>query len=73
MPWKAYVYGQNPRHRGGAAAQRLKRFVSTSVNGVRSMDFMHDRLADSHAYRLLANVDIYSRECVGLEVASRFG
>ena len=31
------------------------------------MDFMHDRLADSRAYRLLTIVDIYSRECVALE------
>jgi putative transposase len=36
------------------------------------MDFMHDQLADNRAYRLLTIVDIYSRECVALEVAPRF-
>ena len=33
---------------------------------------MHDRLADSRAYRLLTIVDINSRECVALEVGARF-
>lgn len=33
---------------------------------------MHDRLADNRPYRLLTIVDIYSRECVALEVAWRF-
>ena len=33
---------------------------------------MHDRLADGRAYRLLTIVDIFTRECVALEVGPRF-
>ncbi len=33
---------------------------------------MHVRLTDNRAYRLLTIVDIFSRECVALEVALRF-
>ena len=51
---------------------RSQRSVPTSVNQTWSMDFMHDRLADSRAYRLFNIVDIYSRECVALEVAQHF-
>ena len=32
-------------------------------------DFVHDRLADGVRYRALTVIDIYSRECVGIEVA----
>ncbi len=60
-------------HRRRAATPRSQRFVPTAVNEVWSMDFMHDRLADSRAYRLLTIVDVYSRECVALDVAPRFG
>lgn len=59
-------------HRRRAATPRSQRLVPDRVNEVWSMDFMHDRLADSRAYRLLTIVDIYSRECVALEVAPRF-
>jgi len=59
-------------HRRRAATPRSQRFVPTKTNEVWSMDFMHDRLADNRAYRLLTVVDIYSRECVALEVVARF-
>ena len=59
-------------HRKRAAIPRSQRFVPTGINEVWSMDFMHDRLADNRAYRLLTIVDIYSRECVALEVAAHF-
>ena len=59
-------------HRRRAALTRSQRHVAENVNEVWSMDFMHDRLADSRPYRLLTIVDIYSRECVALEVAQRF-
>lgn len=59
-------------HRKRAATPRSQRFIPTGVNEVWSMDFMHDRLADNRAYRLLTIVDIFSRECVALEVASGF-
>lgn len=59
-------------HRRRAATPRSQRIVPEVINHVWSMDFMHDRLADNRAYRLLTIVDIYSRECVALEVAPRF-
>ncbi len=60
-----------PRRRR-AAAPRSQRVVPDGVNQVWSMDFMHDRLADNRAYRLLTIVDIFSRECVALEAAPHF-
>lgn len=59
-------------HRRRAVTPRSLRFVPTAINQVWSMDFMHDRLADGRAFRLLTMVDIYSRECVALEVEPRF-
>ncbi len=59
-------------HRKRAATPRSERFVPKSANEVWSMDFMHDRLADGRAYRLFTIVDIFSRECVALDVASGF-
>jgi len=62
----------NLPHRKRAATVRSQRVVPKTVNEVWCMDFMHDRLADGRAYRLLTVVDIYSRECVALEVAAGF-
>jgi len=59
-------------HRRRAVTPRSLRVIPVAINQVWSMDFMHDRLADSRAFRLLTIVDIYSRECVALEVAPRF-
>jgi putative transposase len=36
------------------------------------MDFMHDRLADGRKIRLLTIVDVFTRECVALEVSYGF-
>jgi putative transposase len=58
-------------HRRRAATPRLQRFILQSVNEVWAMDFMHDRLADNRAYRLLTVVDIFTRECLALEPAQR--
>ena len=59
-------------HRRRAATPRSQRFVPQAVDELWSMDFMHDRLADNRPYRILSMVDVYSRECVALEVAPRF-
>lgn len=59
-------------HRKRAAVPRSHRVIPQTIDEVWCMDFMHDRLADRRPYRLLSMVDIYSRECVALEVASRF-
>ena len=60
-----------PRRRR-AANPRSFRWVPTAPNEIWSMDFMHDRLADQRSYRLLNIVDIFSRECVAMEVAQSF-
>ena len=59
-------------HRRRAAVARSARVVAEKRNQIWSMDFMHDRLADGRAYRLLTIVDIFTRECVALDVAPRF-
>lgn len=59
-------------HRRRATVARSARVVAEKRNQIWSMDFMHDRLADGRAYRLLTIVDIYTRECVALDVAPRF-
>jgi transposase InsO family protein len=37
-----------------------------------AMDFVHDTLADGRTLRVLAIVDVFSRECVGLVARPRF-
>lgn len=59
-------------HRRRAATPRSQRFVPEAVNEVWSMDFMHDRLANNRAYRLLTIVDIFSRECVAWKLRRAF-
>lgn len=62
-----------PKRRRRSAVQRV-RIAATQANHVWSMDFMHDRLVgdDRKAFRLLTIVDIFTRECVALEVANGF-
>ncbi len=55
-----------------AALAREARLVPSRANQVWAMDFMHDRLADHRKIRLLTMVDLYTRECVALEVAAGF-
>jgi putative transposase len=59
-------------HRRRAAVARSACMVAEKRNQIWSMDFMHDRLADGRACRLLTIVDIFTRECVALDVAPRF-
>ena len=42
--------------------------VPAAMNEVWSMDFMHDRLEDGRAFRLLNVIDDYNREGLGIEV-----
>jgi putative transposase len=57
-----------------AAQMRQPQYVPLAANEVWCMDFMHDRLggADRRAIRLLTCVDVFTRECLALEVASGF-
>jgi putative transposase len=62
-----------PKRRRSAHV-RQPQYIPTEHNEVWCMDFMHDRLAttDHRAIRLLTVVDIFTRECVALEVAHGF-
>ncbi len=60
-----------PRRRRAVVARSM-RMIADRPNQVWAMDFMHDRLADHRKVRLLTIVDLYSRECVALEVAYSF-
>ena len=58
------------RHR--SAVPRVSRPVPEGPNEWWAMDFIHDTLVDGRKIRVLAAVDIYSRECVALEAARTF-
>lgn len=64
---------KGPKRRRRSAAQRI-RTAPTGPNHVWSMDFMHDRLRgeERRKIRLLTIVDIFTRECLALEVAHGF-
>jgi len=53
---------------------RQVRLAPVAPNHVWCMDFMHDRLMDGkrRPFRILAVVDVFTRECLALEVASGF-
>ena len=61
------------KRRRRSAAVRV-RIAPTGPNTVWSMDFMHDRLMGDRRqpFRILTIVDIVTRECLALEVASGF-
>lgn len=62
-----------PKRRRRSIAQRI-RLAPTGPNQVWSMDFMHDHLRGDQPrkFRLLTIVDIFTRECLALEVAPGF-
>ena len=64
---------KGPKRRRRSVAQRI-RTTPTGPNQVWSMDFMHDRLRGelSRKFRLLNVVDIFTRECLALEIARGF-
>jgi len=61
------LHRRRPRRRR-AAVVRGPRIAATRPNQVWSVDFVHDRLADCRAIRLLTLIDTYTRECLALEV-----
>lgn len=56
-----------------AVQPRLERPAATAPNQRWSMDFMSDALADGRKLRVLTVLDTCTRECIALEVATRFG
>ncbi len=62
---------QRPKRRKSATV-RVERPVVASTNERWAMDFVHDTLFDGRKIRVLAIVDIFSRECVTLEARNVF-
>ena len=60
------------RRRRRSSTVRVPREVVTGPNERWAMDFMHDVLATGQHVRVFTLVDVYSRECVALEVAKSF-
>ena len=60
------------RRRRRAATRRLHPPPVTAVDQRWAMDFMHDVLATGTKVRVFTLVDVWSRECLALRVASRF-
>lgn len=61
------------RRRRRSATVRQVRAVVTQPNERWAMDFMHDVLATGQPVRVFTLIDVYTRECVALEVARSFG
>ncbi len=51
-----------------AASNRRERCKVTAPNQVWSLDFVADQLADGRRFRALTVVDVYTRECLAIEV-----
>jgi putative transposase len=61
------------RRRRRSATLRQPRALVTQPNERWAMDFMHDVLATGQRVRVFTLVDVYTRECIALEVARSFG
>ena len=57
-----------PRRRRSAAANRRERSKATAPNQAWSLDFVSDELADGRRFRALTVVDVFTRECLAIEV-----
>ena len=60
---------RSKRRRGRrAAANHRERCKATAPNQVWSLDFVADQLADGRRFRALTVVDVFTRECLAIEV-----
>ena len=57
-----------PRRRRCAAANRRERSKATAPNQAWSLDFVADQLTDGRRFRALTVVDVFTRECLAIEV-----
>jgi len=62
---------RRPKRRKSAAVREVRPLVSRA-NERWAMDFVHDVLADGRTIRILAVVDVFSRECVALVAKTSF-
>lgn len=51
-----------------AAVQRVKPEPTRAINGIWTMDFVHDTLSCGRKFRALNIIDAHSRECLAIEV-----
>ncbi len=63
-------YRKPRRHK--SSSLRTVRLPAQSINQCWSMDFVSDQLFNGMRFRFLTVVDIYSRECLTIEVGQRF-
>ena len=61
---------KRPRRRK-MAVQRQARCQPKALNEAWSLDFIHDQLGNGQKFRALTIVDVYSRECLAIEVGQR--
>jgi putative transposase len=54
-----------------ARRQRVTQMMAAGANQCWSMDFVSDKLADGHSFRILTIVDQFTRECVCLQADRR--
>jgi putative transposase len=57
-----------PRRRRSAVANRRERSNVTAPNQAWSVDFVADQLTDGRRFRALTVVDVFTRECLAIEV-----
>jgi putative transposase len=57
-----------PRRRRCAAANRWERSKATAPNQAWSLDLVADQLTDGRRFRALTVVDVFTRECLAIEV-----
>lgn len=62
-------YKRPRRHK--SSSQRITRLPATRINECWSMDFVCDQLFNGIRFRFLTLVDIFSRECLAIEVGQR--
>jgi putative transposase len=62
---------KKPRRRRAAVARKEKQEVK-KPNERWAMDFMHDALFDGRTFRVLTVIDVFTRECLALEVRRSF-
>ena len=55
--------------RQATAVHREQRRPATARNDIWSMDFLADQLADGRRFRALTVLDLFTRECLAIDVA----
>jgi len=59
--------------RHATAVHREQRRPATARNDIWSMDFVADQLADAHRFRALTVLDLFTRECLAIDIGQGLG